>query len=456
MARKKVVDTKVDLVEAFTEFSRFKNIDRATLMGVLEEVFRTMIRKEYGSDENFEIIVNVDKGDIQGFRERSVVEDTELEDETQQIPLSEALGIDADYEVGDDLAEEINFSDFGRKIVQTAKQTLTQKVRDLEKASVIEQYEQMVGQVIVGEVYQVWRNEILVLHEGTELTLPRTEQIPKDRFRKGDTLRAVVVDVTMKNNNPRIVISRASPLFLEKLFEQEVPEIFDGLITIRGIVREPGERAKVAVESYDDRIDPVGACVGMKGSRIHGIVRELRNENIDVISYTANDVLYIQRALSPAKISSIRLDEATGMAQVYLKPDQISLAIGKNGLNIKLAGKLTSYQIDVYRELDPDEEDVDLDEFRDEIEEWIIEILKRIGCDTAKSVINLSVDELERRSDLDRETVEHVVNVLRAEFEEDAEEAKEAASKSEDEAVVEEEVEVASEDEVTASADEEE
>lgn len=423
MARKKVVDTKVDLVEAFTEFSRFKNIDRATLMGVLEEVFRTMIRKEYGSDENFEIIVNVDKGDIQGFRERAVVEDTELEDETQQIPLSEALNIDPDYEVGDDLAEEINFSDFGRKIVQTAKQTLTQKVRDLEKASVIEQYEQMVGQIVVGEVYQVWRNEILVLHEGTELTLPRTEQIPKDRFRKGDTLRAVVVDVTMKNNNPRIIISRSSPLFLEKLFEQEVPEIFDGLITIRGIVREPGERSKVAVESYDDRIDPVGACVGMKGSRIHGIVRELRNENIDVISYTSNDVLYIQRALSPAKISSIRLDEATGMAQVFLKPDQISLAIGKNGLNIKLAGKLTGYQIDVYRELDPDEEDVDIDEFRDEIDQWILDILKRIGCDTAKSVINLSHEELERRSDLDRETVDHIFRVLRAEFDEDAEDA---------------------------------
>ncbi len=434
MARKKVVDTKVDLVEAFTEFSRFKNIDRATLMGVLEEVFRTMIRKEYGSDENFEIIVNVDKGDIQGFREREVVEDTELEDETRQIPLSEALNIDADYEVGDDLAEEINFSDFGRKIVQTAKQTLTQKVRDLEKASVIEQYEQMVGQIVVGEVYQVWRNEILVLHEGTELTLPRTEQIPKDRFRKGDTLRAVVVDVTMKNNNPRIIISRASPLFLEKLFEQEVPEIFDGLITIRGIVREPGERAKVAVESYDDRIDPVGACVGMKGSRIHGIVRELRNENIDVINYTSNDVLYIQRALSPAKISSIRLDESTGMAQVYLKPDQISLAIGKNGLNIKLAGKLTSYQIDVYRELDPDEEDVDIDEFRDEIDEWIIDILKRIGCDTAKSVINLSLDELERRTDLDRVTVEHIVKVLRAEFDEDQEETVSESEEQDDDA----------------------
>jgi len=417
MARKKVVDTKVNLVEAFTEFSRFKNIDRATLMGVLEEVFRTMIRKQYGSDENFEIIVNVDKGDIQGFRERVVVEDTDLEDETRQIPLSEALMIDPDYEVGDELAEEISFFDFGRKIVQTAKQTLTQKIRDLEKASIVEQYQELVGQIIVGEVYQVWRNEILVLHEGTELTLPRSEQIPKDRFRKGDTLRAVVLEVSMKNNNPRIVISRASPLFLEKLFEQEVPEIYDGLIEIRGIVREPGERAKVAVASYDDRIDPVGACVGMKGSRIHGIVRELRNENIDVISYTSNDLLYIQRALSPAKISSIKLNEEERTAQVFLKPDQISLAIGKNGLNIKLAGKLTGYELDVYRELDPGEEDVDLEEFADEIEQWIIDELKRIGCDTAKSVIDLSVSELERRTDLDRETVEHVLNVLRAEFE---------------------------------------
>ncbi|RMG27676.1 MAG: transcription termination/antitermination protein NusA [Bacteroidetes bacterium] len=417
MARKKVVDTKVNLVEAFTEFSRFKNIDRATLMGVLEEVFRTMIRKQYGSDENFEIIVNVDKGDIQGFRERVVVEDTDLEDETRQIPLSEALMIDPDYEVGDELAEEISFFDFGRKIVQTAKQTLTQKIRDLEKASIVEQYQELVGQIIVGEVYQVWRNEILVLHEGTELTLPRSEQIPKDRFRKGDTLRAVVLEVSMKNNNPRIVISRASPLFLEKLFEQEVPEIYDGLIEIRGIVREPGERAKVAVASYDDLIDPVGACVGMKGSRIHGIVRELRNENIDVISYTSNDLLYIQRALSPAKISSIKLNEEERTAQVFLKPDQISLAIGKNGLNIKLAGKLTGYELDVYRELDPGEEDVDLEEFADEIEQWIIDELKRIGCDTAKSVIDLSVSELERRTDLDRETVEHVLNVLRAEFE---------------------------------------
>ena len=314
------------------------------------------------------------------------------------------------------MAEEINFFSFGRKIVQTAKQTLTQKIRDLEKASTVEQYQELVGTVIVGEVYQVWRNEILVLHEGAELTMPRQEQIPKDRFRKGDTLRAVVLEVNMKNNNPRIIISRAAPLFLEKLFEQEVPEIFDGLINIRGIVREPGERAKVAVESYDDRIDPVGACVGMKGSRIHGIVRELRNENIDVISYTTNEVLYIQRALSPAKITSIKLDEENASAQVFLKPDQISLAIGKNGLNIKLASKLTGHQIDVYRELDPDEEDIELDEFNDEIDQWIIDEFKRIGCDTARSVLDLSAAELVRRTDLEEEIVDRVMQVLRAEF----------------------------------------
>lgn len=419
MARKKVVDNKINLVEAFTEFSRFKNIDRATLMGILEEVFRTMIRKNYGSDENFEIIVNVDNGDIQGFREREVVADGELEDEVTQISLSEALLIDDDYEVGDELAEEINFFDFGRKIVQTAKQTLTQKIRDLEKASIIEQYQEIIGEIIVGEVYQVWRNEILVIHEDNELVLPRTQQIPKDRFRKGDTIRAVVLEVEMRNNNPRVIISRASPLFLEKLFEQEVPEIFDGLITIRGIVREPGERAKVAVESYDDRIDPVGACVGMKGSRIHGIVRELRNENIDVISYTANEPLYIQRALSPAKISSTKIDVEARAAKVYLSPDQISLAIGKNGLNIKLASKLTNYSIDVFREFEGDEEDVDLDEFKDEIDEWVIAALKNIGCDTAKSVLELNSEELERRTDLDIETIEGVLNVLKAEFEDD-------------------------------------
>lgn len=428
MARRKVADNKIDLVEAFAEFTRFKNIDRATLMGVLEEVFRAMIRKQYGSDENFDIIVNVDTGDIQAFREREVVEDTELEDENTQIPLSQALSLDDDYEVGDELAEEINFIDFGRKIVQTARQTLTQKIRDLEKAVVMAKYEELIGEIIVGEVYQTWRNEILVLHEDNELVMPRTEQIPKDRFRKGDTIRAVVLAVEMKNVNPRVIISRASPLFLEKLFEQEVPEIFDGLINIRGIQREPGERAKVSVESYDDRVDPVGACVGMKGSRIHGIVRELRNENIDVISFTSNDQLYIQRALSPARITSMELDNEERAARVYLTPDQISLAIGKNGLNIKLASRLVDYQIDVYRVTeagDEEEEDVELEEFSDEIDSWILEALKNIGCDTAKSVLTLSVEELERRTDLDKETIEDVIRVLRLEFEEDSASPKE-------------------------------
>lgn len=419
MARKKVVDNKVNLVESFSEFSRFKNIDRATLMGVLEDVFRTMIRKKYGSDENFDIIVNVDKGDIEGYRRREVVEDGEVEDESTQISLSEALKIDEDYEVDDELAEKINFATFGRKMVQTAKQTLTQKVRDLEKGVVFEQYKEIIGEIIVGEVYQVWRNEIMVLHEGNELIMPKSDQIPKDRFRKGDTIRAVVKDVTTRNGNNLVIISRASPEFLEKLFEQEVPEIYDGLITVKGIVREPGERAKVAVESYDDRIDPVGACVGMKGSRIHGIVRELRNENIDVINYTSNELLYIQRALSPAKISSIKLNAEDRKAQVFLKPDQVSLAIGKSGQNIKLASRLTRYEIDVFREMDPDEEDVDLEEFSDEIEEWILAELKAVGLDTAKAVLNLSADDLERRTDLDRETIIDVLNILRAEFEDE-------------------------------------
>lgn len=419
MARRKLTDTKENLVESFSEFSRFKNIDRATLMGVLEDVFRTMIRKKYGSDENFDIIVNVDKGDIEGYRRREIVEDGEVEDESTQISLSEALKIDEDYEVGDELAEKINFVTFGRKMVQTAKQTLTQKIRDLEKGVVFEQYKEIIGEIIVGEVYQVWRNEIMVLHEGNELIMPKSEQIPKDRFRKGDTIRAVVKDVTIRNGNNLVIISRASPEFLEKLFEQEVPEIYDGLITVKGIVREPGERAKVAVESYDDRIDPVGACVGMKGSRIHGIVRELRNENIDVINYTSNELLYIQRALSPAKISSIKLNTDERKAQVFLKPDQVSLAIGKSGQNIKLASRLTRYEIDVFREMDPDEEDVDLEEFTDEIEEWIIDELKAVGLDTAKAVLNLSADDLERRTDLDRETILDVIRILRSEFEEE-------------------------------------
>lgn len=417
MARRKLSENKESLVESFAEFARFKNIDRATLMSVLEEVFRTMIRKKFGSDENFDVIINVDKGDIQAFREREIVEDGEVEDEATQISLSEALAMDEDSEIGEQMADEIRFQDFGRKMVQTAKQTLTQKVRDLEKQVIYEKYKDIIGEIIVGEVYQIWRNEIMVIHEGNELILPKQEQIPKDKFRKGDTIRAVIIDVDLRNGNPHCIISRASGLFLEKLFEQEVPEIYDGLITIKGIVREPGERAKVAVESYDDRIDPVGACVGMKGSRIHGIVRELRNENIDVINYTSNDQLYIQRALSPAKISSIKLDEGGKKAQVFLKPDQVSLAIGKSGQNIKLASRLTGYEIDVFREMEHDEEDVDLDEFTDEIDEWIIDELKAIGCDTAKAVLELSVDDLERRTDLDRETIMEVMSIFQAEFE---------------------------------------
>lgn len=417
MARRKVKASKEGLIESFAEFARFKNIDRATLMSVLEEVFRTMIRKKYGSDENFDVIINVDKGDIQAFREREIVEDGEVEDEATQISLSEALEIDPDSEVDDMMGDEISFKDFGRKMVQTAKQTLTQKIRDLEKQVIFEKYEELVGEIIVGEVYQIWRNEIMVIHEGNELILPKMEQIPKDRFRKGDTIRAVIMKTEMRNGNPFIIISRASGLFLEKLFEQEVPEIYDGLITVKGIVREPGERAKVAVESYDDRIDPVGACVGMKGSRIHGIVRELRNENIDVINYTSNDLLYIQRALSPSKISSIRLDDENRKAQVFLKPDQVSLAIGKSGQNIKLASRLTGYEIDVFREMEHDEEDVDLEEFNDEIDEWVIGELKAAGYDTAKAVLDLSDAELERRTDLDQETIVEVLNILRSEFE---------------------------------------
>ncbi|NBV12896.1 MAG: transcription termination/antitermination protein NusA [Sphingobacteriia bacterium] len=419
MKKQVVTDAKSDLIESFAEFARTKNIDRATMMGVLEDVFRSMIRKRYGNDENFQVIVNVDKGDIQAFRERVIVEDGEVEDESRQITLSEALKIDADYDIGDDLAEEVSFLEFGRRVVTTAKQTLMQRIKELEKTSVYTQYKELQGEIIVGEVYQVWRNEILVLHDNTELSIPRDHQIPKDRYKKGDTIRAVVDQVEMVNGNPYIVISRTSPVFLERLFEQEVPEIYDGLITIRKIVREPGERAKVAVESYDDRIDPVGACVGMKGARIHGIVRELRNENIDVINFTSNEQLFIQRALSPAKITSIDLRETNKKARVYLKADQVSLAIGKNGLNIKLASRLTGYDIDVFREDEVDEEDVELDEFSDEIEQWILDELKEIGLDTAKSVLRLSIDDIERRTDLDRETIVDVVEVLKQEFEEE-------------------------------------
>lgn len=419
MKKQVVTDKKSDLIESFAEFARTKNIDRATMMGVLEDVFKSMIRRMYTNDENFEIIVNVDKGDIQAFRERTVVEDGEVEDESTQISLSEALKIDSDYEIGDDLAEEVSFDDFGRRMVTTAKQTLMQRIKELEKTGVYNMYKELVGEIIIGEVYQVWRNEILVLHEGNEIILPRDHQIPKDRYKKGDPIRSVVESVDINNGNPKITISRTSPVFLERLFEQEVPEIYDGLITIKKIVREPGERAKVAVESYDDRIDPVGACVGMKGARIHGIVRELRNENIDVINYTSNEQLFIQRALSPAKISTIELNEKLKRAKVFLKADQVSLAIGKNGLNIRLASRLSGYEIDVFREEDLDEEDVDLDEFSDEIEEWVLDAFKKIGCDTAKSVLRLSVEDIERRTDLDTETIEDVMAVLKQEFEED-------------------------------------
>jgi N utilization substance protein A len=413
-----VVDQRSDLVESLGEFSRFKNIDRATLMSVLEEVIRAMIRKRFGNDENYNLIVNVDKGDIQVFRERRIVADNDIEDENTQIPLSEALKIDEDYEVGDDVAEIVHLSEFGIRSVLSAKQLLAQKIKELEKTLVSSHYQELVGEIVVGEVYQVWRNEILVMHEDNELILPKGEQIPKDRFKKGDTIRAVILEVANRNGTPRVIISRASPMFLERLFEMEVPEIYDGLITIKGIVRDPGERAKVAVESYDERIDPVGACVGMRGSRIHGIVRELRNENIDVINYTTNAQLYISRALSPAKITNIVLDEASKHAAVYLKADQVSLAIGKGGQNVKLASKLTGYELDIYRDADPmEEEDVDLDEFADEIDEWIIDQLKAIGCDTAKSVLNLSNEEIARRADLEPEVVVELKKILQQEFE---------------------------------------
>jgi N utilization substance protein A len=411
---------KINLTESFAEFKEFKDIDRPTMMNILETVFRNMIIKKYGSDENFDIILNIDKGDLEVWRNREIVEDGEVEDENSQIALSDAIKIEPDFEVGEEASEEVKLADFGRRAVLALRQNLISKVLELEKDNIFKKYEDRVGDIINGEVYQVWKRELLILDdEDNELILPKSEQIPNDYFKKGDTIRAVVKKVEMRNNKPIITLSRTSPVFLERLFEMEVPEIFDGLITIKNIVREPGERAKVAVESYDDRIDPVGACVGMKGSRIHGIVRELRNENIDVINYTMNTQLYITRALSPAKVSSITLDEENGKAEVYLAPDQVSLAIGKGGHNIKLAGKLTGYEIDVYREdVSSDvEDDVALDEFSDEIDDWIIDELKTIGCDTAKNVLELSNEELVKRTDLEQETIEDVKRILSAEFE---------------------------------------
>jgi transcription termination/antitermination protein NusA len=410
---------KINLTESFAEFKEFKDIDRPTLMNILETVFRNMIIKKYGSDDNFDIIINIDKGDLEVWRNREIVEDEDVEDENSQIAYSDAIKIEPDFEVGEEVSEAVKMLDFGRRAVLALRQNLISKVLELEKDNIFKNYKERVGDIITGEVYQVWKRELLVLDdEGNELLLPKLEQIPNDYFKKGDSLRAVVSAVEMRNNKPIITLSRTSPVFLERLFEMEVPEIFDGLITIKNIVREPGERAKVAVESYDDRIDPVGACVGMKGSRIHGIVRELRNENIDVINYTTNTQLYISRALSPAKINSIKLDDESGRAEVYLNPDQVSLAIGKGGHNIKLAGKLTGYEIDVFRDQDEEtQDDVALDEFSDEIEAWILDAFKSIGCDTARSVLELSVDDLVKRTDLEVETVEEIRNILKSEFE---------------------------------------
>jgi N utilization substance protein A len=389
------------------------------MMSVIEDVFRNMLIKMYGTADNFDIIINIDKGDFEIWRNREVVEDGEVEDPNMQISLSEAKKIDSDYEIGEDVTDEVKLVDFGRRAILALRQNLTARILDLEKNNVYLKYRDRIGDIVTGEVYQVWKREILVLdEEGNELILPKTDQIPSDYFRKGDTIRAVVIKVEMRNNNPLIVLSRTSPVFLERLFELEVPEIFDGLITIKKIVRIPGERAKVAVESYDERIDPVGACVGMKGSRIHGIVRELKNENIDVINFTNNQQLYITRALSPAKISSIKLDQEQKRAEVYLKPTEVSLAIGKGGLNIKLASQLTGFEIDVFRETDTeDEEDVSLEEFADEIESWIIDELKAIGCDTAKSVLDLSIEDLVKRTDLEEETIKEIIKILQSEFE---------------------------------------
>ncbi len=407
----------VNLNDSFQDFKELKNIDRETMLAILEEVFRAMIIKRYGDDENFDIIINPDKGDLEIWRNREIVADGEVEDENKEIELSEALKIEDDFEIGEEVSEEIKIESFGRRNVLAMRQNLVSRILDMEKDQVYQKYKERVGEIVTGEVYQIWKREILVVDdEDNELVLPKSNQIPSDFFKKGESMRAVVAEVDMRNNTPRIILSRTAPEFLERLFELEVPEIFDGLITIKKIVREPGERAKVAVESYDDRIDPVGACVGMKGARIHSIVRELRNENIDVINYTANDQLLIARALSPAKISSITLDNENMKADVYLKPDQVSLAIGKGGHNIKLASKLTGFEIDVYRESEAELDDVELEEFADEIDGWIIDALKTIGCDTARSVLDLDVEDMAKRTDLEVETVREVVRILRSEF----------------------------------------
>ena len=408
----------INLVESFSKFKEFKNIDRETMMRILEDVFRSMLIKKYESDDNYDIIVNIDKGDLEIWRNRVIVADGMSEDDNREIEYSEAIKIEPDFEIGEEVSEEIKMKDFGRREILAIRQNLVSKVQEYEKNNIYKKYKEKVGEIITGEVYQVWKKEIMVLDdENIELILPKSEQIPTDFYRKGDSIKAVVIQVELRNNTPHIILSRTSPVFLERLFEAEVPEVYDGLITIKNIVRVPGEKAKIAVESYDDRIDPVGACVGMKGSRIHGIVRELRNENIDVVNYTNNTELYITRAISPANITSIKIDEKTKRADVYMKPDQVSLAIGKGGYNIRLAGRLTGYEIDVYRDTDSYIEDVDLQEFNDEIDQWIIDELKNIGCDSARSVLDLSVEELVNRTDLEEETILEVIRILKSEFE---------------------------------------
>lgn len=408
----------INLIDTFTEFKELKNIDRATMMNVLEDVFRSVLIKQFGSDEKFDVIINIDKGDFEIWRNREVVADGALEDPNLQITLKEAQKIDSDYEIGEEVTDEVKLADFGRRVILNLRQNLASKILEMEKDHIYEKYKNKIGEIVTGEVYQVWKKEILILDdEANELILPKSEQIPSDFFRKSDTIRAIVSKVEQRNNNPLIILSRTSPIFLERLFELEIPEIFDGLITIKKIVRVPGERAKVVVESYDERIDPVGACVGIKGSRIHGIVRELRNENIDIINYSSNIQLYIKRALNPAKINSIKIFEETQKANVYLNPEEVSLAIGKGGLNIRLASQLTGYEIDVYREMEDDDEDVNLDEFVDEIEDWVIDGLKAIGCDTAKNVLSIPRNELIKRTDFEEETIDEVLQILKSEFE---------------------------------------
>lgn len=420
MAAKKNEEVQVSMIDTFKEFKETKNIDRTTLVSVLEESFRNVLAKLFGSDENFDVIVNPDKGDFEIYRNRVVVADGEVEDENKEIALTDARKIEPDYEVGEDVSEQVNFTKFGRRAILNLRQTLASKILELEHDSLYNKYKDRVGQVVSGEVYQVWKREVLVVDdENNELILPKSEQIPSDVYRKGETLRAVILRVDNENNNPKIILSRTSPVFLERLLEAEVPEINDGLITIKKIARMPGERAKVAVETFDDRIDPVGACVGVKGSRVHGIVRELCNENIDVINYTSNTKLFIQRALSPARISSISIDEETHKAEVFLQPEEVSLAIGRGGLNIKLASMLTEYTIDVFREIAEGEadEDIYLEEFADEIDQWVIDAIKSIGLDTAKAVLNAPREMLVEKADLEEETVDNVLRVLRAEFE---------------------------------------